>query len=484
MGPQYPRTLVKRRLVALALALASASLPLGCSDGGADDAVAERQRGLYCSSTTDVSFDEETGVVDGIPDWQTTYLYDASGRLVRETTTYSGGSGGVVIEYSYDADDNVSVETWTYFDGSGSRIEYNYDGRNLVEEREVEDDETTLCTRYTYDFDADGRVDTRRRDLDCTGEFERIDTYQYDSEGRLSSLTYADADGAEVDRFEYTYDSDGNLVLETRSGGISVVNDYDIEGRILSRTVIDAGGRVTWAERYSYECSGTDSPADVGVGEDAGDTSNDAAISQDVEDDSRDATESDAGEAGRDVATEAAVAETGGAAACDALATPSTDGRWLFSLSLSVARDKPLLFLGTAEVRDAHLVLELQPLTSDEQVNEAGEWTPRASPREPVGEAVEHVANCAPDGSLEFEQAVIEIPDDASSITGRAVTLDFALAPNTVEVDRLCGDLRGTITHPLTFALEGSRFAALLLAEGEAPTAISDPLAECPVAED
>ena len=174
------------------------------------------------------------------------YEYDDNGRLIREI-----GKNGLVTEYDYDdiygkviekrQEDRVSKYEYDalgrltktiYPDGTSLVTEYD-DAGNVI--REVSPD--GLETVYTYD--KNGNMLTSE---DSGG---RKTSSEYDALGR--KIKTVDALGMET---VFEYDKDGNLIKET-SGRKTVTYEYDSQGNITSRTA--AGGEKT---EYTYDKAG------------------------------------------------------------------------------------------------------------------------------------------------------------------------------------------------------------------------------------
>ncbi|MEZ5345190.1 MAG: hypothetical protein R2681_06480 [Pyrinomonadaceae bacterium] len=160
-------------------------------------------------------------------------------------------------------------EKWTY-DTSGRKIEeYNPQGKSKMvfthtggvktsKLIELEGENSgTLNLKYTYEYDANGRVKTEREDQLGDG-LTTVRTFKYDEKGRLIEKT--DNGPASLTKIVYKYDANGNLIEQ----------NYDSKGKgeygsvSKSRTVyigykLDAAGN--WTERKStvfYE--GADKP--------------------------------------------------------------------------------------------------------------------------------------------------------------------------------------------------------------------------------
>lgn len=193
-------------------------------------------------------------VVGGVSQ-QTTYAYDAYGRLTSETDAL-----GRTSAYTYDANGNRLTEARTRsLPGGGTETlttKHTYDKLGRLTKTEHPDTTTTESV-----YDALGRVVTAK---DALG---RETSYAYDELGRLVTTTYPDATAEtseydkegrrtrQIDRAgrptSYSYDPVGRLVGTTHPDGATASNTYDDTGRLVATT--DALANVT---RYAYDDAG------------------------------------------------------------------------------------------------------------------------------------------------------------------------------------------------------------------------------------
>ncbi|MGW1493811.1 putative T7SS-secreted protein [Streptomyces sp. NPDC002402] len=166
------------------------------------------------------------------PDTTITFLRDRYGRIMSETIN------GRTVSYEYDrlgrrigrTTPSGVISSWTY-DAAGRRTSLTTSGRTL-----------------TSEHDAAGHEVARR-----IGETVMLAS-QFDAMGRLTSQQVTSA-GRSIQRRDYTYRADGNLIgLEDQQSG---AKSFDV----------DAAGRVTavhatnWTERYSYDEAGNQTKA-------------------------------------------------------------------------------------------------------------------------------------------------------------------------------------------------------------------------------
>ncbi|MBT2364919.1 type IV secretion protein Rhs [Streptomyces sp. ISL-10] len=161
-----------------------------------------------------------------------TYLRDRYGRLVSETVN------GRTMSYTYDAlgrrigrtTPTGAVSAWTY-DAAGRRTSLTTSGRTL-----------------TFEHDAAGQEIARH--IGDTVSF----TNEYDPLGRLTSQQITGA-GRSIQRRDYTYRADGNLIgLDDQLAGTKTF-DLDAVSRV---TAVHAAG---WTERYAYDEAGNQTEA-------------------------------------------------------------------------------------------------------------------------------------------------------------------------------------------------------------------------------
>ncbi|UYQ62735.1 putative T7SS-secreted protein [Streptomyces peucetius] len=162
-----------------------------------------------------------------------TWLRDRHGRLVSETVD------GRTMSYTYDVlgrrtgrtTPTGAVSTWTY-DAAGRRTSLTTSGRTI-----------------TFEHDAAGQETARH--IGDTVSF----TNQYDPLGRLTSQHVTGPAGRSIQRRDYTYRADDNLVALTDQLSGTRTFDLDPVGRV---TAVHA---VAWTERYAYDAAGNQTEA-------------------------------------------------------------------------------------------------------------------------------------------------------------------------------------------------------------------------------
>ena len=158
-------------------------------------------------------------------------LYDSVGRKSQESlqlseTTYS-------VKWAYDPAGNIT--RITYPDDTQVTREYTGDGRLA----RVSSDLSEICT-YDYSLSPE--------QVSCTYLNGVEETRSY-NDGNLSSIVFL---GADIGRFDYTWDENGNRMSETRSGVLGHSSftippaGYDAEDRPTEYLRAD-GETTNWA---------------------------------------------------------------------------------------------------------------------------------------------------------------------------------------------------------------------------------------------
>ena len=166
-----------------------------------------------------------------------TRQYDALGRI----TQYTDGNNNT-IGYSYDGAGRLTTLTYP----GGRQVTYGYDAANRLT---TVTDWSSKQTQYGYD--ANNRLTTITRP-DGTNQ-----TNTYDAKGQLTVAEDRDSQNNLVSRYEYTYDSVGNITTETSTTGQGHVeiNTFSAVDRITAQTVTE-NGIPTEQYGYTYDAGG------------------------------------------------------------------------------------------------------------------------------------------------------------------------------------------------------------------------------------
>lgn len=182
-------------------------------------------------------------------DYVISYVYSTIGNITQSimpssrtesyTYTANGNLDTIVSDnktFDYDYYDTGYVKSITY--PNGLKTTYNYDNINRVTSMTTTKDTTTINT-LLYEYDSNGNVVSETRNGAET-------TYTYDSLDRLLSVTYSD--GSSV---TYEYDALNNRTKETYSNGD--VKDYVYDAKYQLKE-IKLNGQVT--DTFTYNESG------------------------------------------------------------------------------------------------------------------------------------------------------------------------------------------------------------------------------------
>lgn len=158
-----------------------------------------------------------------------TYEYDEQGNLTAEIKSNS-------YKFSYDKNGKLIQEAYfTFIDNIQQQIDYVYDdsGR-LVKEIYTYDDGRSWESEYFYDENG-----LKLKATSTNPNADGVTFFEYDSEGRL--ILSRLEDGSEW-KTEYTYDDKGNLIKQTDfSDGKEVYRNeykYDEKNRVIEKNSI------------------------------------------------------------------------------------------------------------------------------------------------------------------------------------------------------------------------------------------------------
>lgn len=213
------------------------------------------------------------------------YEYDATGRLVKETTLgindapvgykeyvlNADGLPETMINYIADGPEEYSEEYRVLFeyndtglkmketsmigDTAASVTTYAYEGSDLVNEKYYEGSD--LISEIAYEYDEAGRL-TKLVRRDMLEDSETSETCTYYENGLLASREVSGSDGIES-RTEYSYDEHGNELSVSIYGpdgsAISITKneyEYDEPGNIVKCTRTQGDGEQSTVIEYSW----------------------------------------------------------------------------------------------------------------------------------------------------------------------------------------------------------------------------------------
>ena len=224
--------------------------------------VAETNR---LGKTTRYDYDElGRRVATHLPDGTTERtVYSAAGRVLAEI-----GPGGARADYTYDAAGRrSSIQGPEVYDAAADALvrpqaTYEYDGFGatsaLVDPRgnrlEFDNDFTTrtFVARFPDGTSRTRVLDPNFRVTQVIDEAGQVTDYERDALGRVLSVTLpAPAAGADRPRWEFTYDSAGNLLTQTDALGRTTSFQYDLMNRLVLKTL--PGGQT---EQFDYDAAG------------------------------------------------------------------------------------------------------------------------------------------------------------------------------------------------------------------------------------
>lgn len=179
------------------------------------------------------------------------YKYDKQGRMV-----WTSNRDGKAIYYRYNFDDKL-VSIWSE-DGILEKYEYNLDGSLAAS---ISD-----RTIYSYTYTPSGRL--KRKNTNGVGVLD----YEYDKNGRLTKLTDISGKtieythdilgrltnvinaGRQTAQYEYNPDNTVSRILY--GSGVCSKYDYDMDKRIIGLLNVDPFGQELFRGKYSYDANG------------------------------------------------------------------------------------------------------------------------------------------------------------------------------------------------------------------------------------
>lgn len=189
------------------------------------------------------------------------YEYDAAGRVIRMTLPDPDGTGTAtspVYAYSYDNVGNLLTMT----DPLGNVASYQYDDRDRLVQVVLPDPDGAYDSAtgagalpslvVGYQYDAAGQLRKKLLQTADAADGRREMLYDYDTLGRLVTLTEPDPDnylssgGADgplsAPVTQFTYDKAGNLRSESDPLGNLTQWNYDAEDRLVEVILADPDG--------------------------------------------------------------------------------------------------------------------------------------------------------------------------------------------------------------------------------------------------
>ena len=196
---------------------------------------------------------------------------DARGKRVTQQTDAARGTlswvqdpKGQRVNYTYDAMKRV-VRTESVQDAKRYHNDYTYQGDKLVRVRHNTSDNAAEDVTYAFAYDAVNRPTAVRvgkqllseTAYNANGTVQKVTygnggkaAYTYDSFKRVTGVTY---DGAAKPRFQYAYDSHGQIaqVTDTEMGRV-ITSEYDLADRPMRKTTRFVDGS-TYVAQVGYD---------------------------------------------------------------------------------------------------------------------------------------------------------------------------------------------------------------------------------------
>ncbi len=206
------------------------------------------EKGYAVTTKTTFNYTEESSGAVTISEFETVYEYDEEGRQLKVVNTYSNGTT-TSTENAYNEQGDIIKQTEIDIEGkvNDSLFEYEY-----FENGEVRK-ETNILNRFgkssmKSEYDEYGNV-TR----EYTDEKSRTYEYTYNEQG-LIATELRTLDGKQM--FEYTYDENGNLIKEVRYNPEEPDNKteytytYDEKNNRTTYSVTNNG--ITDTDKFTY----------------------------------------------------------------------------------------------------------------------------------------------------------------------------------------------------------------------------------------
>ena len=194
-----------------------------------------------------------TGITDENGNRYSTFTYDANGKAIQAKLAGDVDS----FDVAYNADD---TSTTTNALGKDTTYYYaNIQGvRRVVQVAGAASTSCAASNRY-YNYDDLGRV------ISKTDWDNNTTLYEYDDRGNITKITQA-AGTADERVTEFTLDSTFNLPDLITEPGRTTDYDYDTYGRLTSVTVTDTNTSETRITTYTYYSNSTDANGNLVLG--------------------------------------------------------------------------------------------------------------------------------------------------------------------------------------------------------------------------
>ena len=174
--------------------------------------------------------------------WFQIFTYNEDEKLVQAVSYDADGRPTATVEIPYDENGNP-LKSVNYRSDTGeiSTSDKTYDENGVL--TQVRNYRAGTYFTLVYEYDSQGRISTIE-EYDADNRLGQIMLYEYDGDSDLVSVMKGcDPDGSLLYYAEYEYDADGNRTL---------VNSYDADGTLNSSTKIiyDSNGERIGQEWY------------------------------------------------------------------------------------------------------------------------------------------------------------------------------------------------------------------------------------------
>ena len=185
------------------------------------------------------------------------YIYDQDGRVTREEHwDASDKTSGVYKEYTYGAFGIERMDSG-YFERDPEKYsEYEYDSQGrLIKVTEYQITSGNSYWYCDYEYADDGTYITRITSWDISKQkmVQSKDYCQYSPDGKILE-NHRDF---QAERYIYTYDNRGNLILKEHYYGkklnSSTTYEYDANDRLLLEKTVSDSGKDWWDYTYEYK---------------------------------------------------------------------------------------------------------------------------------------------------------------------------------------------------------------------------------------
>lgn len=159
--------------------------------------------------------------------------------------------------YAYDKKQTVSVTT---YDASGARTGY-WDGYRYDEEGRLLNsmaytiNDGTVCATVESLYDTQGRV-TQENHFKLDGSLTGFTTHEYDDAGRLIRINYRDAEGNLQSEYQYAFDGDRCTGYTQYDANGAMLNrteySFDEQGKVIGEITYGSDGEILWKQTSEH----------------------------------------------------------------------------------------------------------------------------------------------------------------------------------------------------------------------------------------